>query len=184
MINDLVRLARAPSGTLTLSERKPDSGTRCGCCAADHAVHLVADIPLCLTCVPAFALDEEGIDNIASIIWLPHVDQGVLSRLTAALHAVAAQEGHRVLDSNLTGWSAKASLSYKALVVRQTAAIAKMGSSRPSELRAAVLGLSEEQMDGRKGESGLRILINGTWFASHPDRYYSTLRSAFRKGGR
>jgi hypothetical protein len=181
-MQDLVTLARAPSHSLVPSDREPGDGAVCACCAAARAVHFVGDTPLCLTCLPAWALDAPGIDEIACLIWLPHLDQGVLSRITAALHAAAAHEGHTIHDRKLTGRPAAARLAYDALKELEGEVVQRLGSSRLSDLRQAVLRLSDSQIANRQGESGLRVLFSGRWFAPQPDRYFLSSRPSRRNG--
>jgi len=179
-MEDLVLLARSSHGALVASALGPGEADACRCCGAAPAVLQVAGFLLCRTCVPAFALDEPGIDDIASLIWLPHVDQGVLGRIVAALHAAAGQQGLTIHDVDLRGQAALARMAFDALKAQEAGAIARIGTARPSALRTAALAL--DQVARRRGETGLRVLFNGNWFANAPDRYFETIRSRIPVG--
>lgn len=126
--------------------------------------------PLCLTCAPAFALDEPGIDDVATLIWLPHLDQGALGRCVTALHVAAKAAGHTVYDQGLSGEALSAKRAFEALLSCRLGALEKIGTDRPSLYRSALKSLSRNPLP-EAHETGLRILMRGTWFPDNPRRY-------------
>lgn len=179
---DLVTLARAPRGALRLEALSPADGPiECACCQAAPAEATVAGIPLCMTCQPGIALDEPEIDNLVSIIWLPHLDQGMLSRLVAAIHMAAAREGTTVHQASLTGRTAHARAAFKGLRALESEALQRLGTTRVSEFRAAALALTESDVANRSSESGLKLLFNGSWFSAQAGRYNDMLRESARQ---
>lgn len=130
----------------------------------------VSGRPLCLTCAPAFALDEPGIDDVATLIWLPHLDQGALGRCVTALHVAAKTAGHTVYDQGLSGEALSAKRAFEALLSCRLGALEKIGTDRPSLYRSGLKRLSRNPFP-EAHETGLRILMRGTWFPSNPRRY-------------
>lgn len=142
----------------------------CTCCEYLLAAVTVAGKPLCLTCAPAFALDEPGIDDVATLIWLPHLDQGVLGRCVTALHVAARAAGHTLYDQSLSGQALSAKRAFEALLFCRLGALEKIGTDRPSLYRSALKSLSRHPLP-EAHETGLRILMRGTWFPENPRRY-------------
>lgn len=166
---DLVHLALSRD-VLRISQAEPGEGRSCGCCGQLPPAGAVASQALCLTCLPAFALDEPGIDSVGQLIWLPTMDQGVLSRLVAGLHTACARTGSTVFDGGAEGAAARQ--LFHTLRRTQSEAVVRVGTHRLSELRAALrLQRSIERQERRAEESGLRVLMLGTWFDDDPGRY-------------
>lgn len=134
----------------------------------------VSGRPLCLTCAPAFALDEPGIDDVATLIWLPHLDQGALGRCVTALHVAAKAAGHTVYDQGLSGEALSAKRAFEALLSCRLGAVEKIGTDRPSLYRSALKSLSRNPLP-EAHETGLRILMRGTWFPDNPRRYVNAV---------
>lgn len=172
---DLVALARS-NEPLRLSPLGDGAASICACCGHMQAKHMVGARGLCLTCAPAFAIDEPDIDTVAQLIFLPAMDQGVLSRLVAALHTACAATGHSVFDPSQEGASGAAGRVFGTLRAAHVDAIARTGTDRPSELRAALRGQSIQRAPVSNGESGLRVLMLGTWFAEDPSLYRRAAR--------
>ena len=163
-------LASAARERLTVEDLKAPLSGHCTCCEHMLAAVNVAGRPLCLTCAPAFALDEPGIDDVATLIWLPHLDQGALGRCVTALHVAARAAGHTVYDQALPGQALSAKRAFEALLSCRLGAVEKIGTDRPSLYRSALKSLSRNPLP-EAHETGLRILMRGTWFPDNPRRY-------------
>jgi hypothetical protein len=155
---------------LTVEDLNAPMTGYCTCCEHMLAAVTVAGRSLCLTCAPAFALDEPGIDDVATLIWLPHLDQGALSRCVTALHVAARATGHTVYDQSLSGQALNAKRAFEALLSCRLGALEKIGTDRPSLYRSALKSLSRNPLP-ETHETGLRILMRGTWFPDNPRRY-------------
>lgn len=157
-MDDLVIHFRAPKGSLTTLSLPTDGQTACVCCGLAGATLTVNETPLCLVCAPAYAADDQQIDQHAALIWLPQLDQGSLSRLIRAAWTALLvwSPGHPGRDRALT--------ILDDLSGRRETAVEKIGTYHPSHLRLAVSTLSPHHMLKRQnGLSGLRILPVAAW---------------------
>lgn len=170
-MHDLVAHFRAPKGSLTTQELPPDAQTACACCGLAGATLTVSETPLCLVCAPAYAADEDKIDQHAALIWLPQFDQGTLSRLLSAAWTtlLVSRVGNPTHTHALT--------ILDDLSARRVAALEKIGTYYPRRLRHAVSTLAPHHMLKRQSAaSGLRILPVAAWRERHTDAL-STLLS-------
>ena len=150
----------------------------CSCCGHLPASGIVARDAYCLTCLPAFALDETDIDSVARVMWLPEMDQGVLSRLVTGLHTACAAQNVTMTRGTADGRAQSARGVFAELRKRESEAVARIGTDRPSELRATLRHMRATKMTSdRVGESGLRILSLGTWFATDPGCYEAAAKA-------
>lgn len=163
-MQDLIVHFRAPKGSLMPLSLPADVLTVCACCGLTGATLTVNETPLCLVCAPAYAADEEQIDQYAALIWLPQLDQDSLSRLIRAAWRA------------LLVWSPGQSGCDRALTIlddlsrRREAAAEKIGTYHPSHLRLAVSSLAPHHMLKRQGAvSGLRILPTAAWREENSD---------------
>lgn len=172
---DPITHARAPTGALRLSMNPVTEGQDCVCCRNTTARLLVADIPLCPTCAPAYALDEPDIDTVAVLIWLPQMDQGVLGRLASAIYV--AKTHPDAASGEGAARAEQANRVFLALYKLREQAQERFGTNSPAALRRIVSTTPCDDLFGRQGTSGLRILMRGQWFRTDPDFYTRTLRS-------
>ncbi len=171
---DPVIHARAPEGALRLSTQGIRPGQGCMCCGRIDARVAVAHVVVCLTCAPAYALDEPDIETVAALIWLPQMDQGVLGRLVSAIHL--ARKHPEITDVAGMGVTADhASRTFGELHALRAEARKRFGTDSPATLRRVVSRTPSPDLDARNGMSGLRILMRGTWFGTDPDFYLRTL---------
>lgn len=168
-MQDLVRTARSP-GTLMASPLGEMDETICICCQHARATVAVAGEPLCPTCLPAYALDTPHIDEIASLIWLPQCDQGVLSRLTLALHSACAQQGETISTAS-TGQAGHAAAIFAELRALAGELIKRIGTAQISHLREAARKLSQAPLQRQHVASGIRVLHHGVGLPDEPDSY-------------
>ncbi len=174
--------AATPGRSLRIEPLEDIQKGLCCCCGHLAAAAAVAGNALCLTCVPAYALDEPGIDDVATLIWLPHVEQGALSRCVTALHVACAAEGATIHDETLTGRSKDARRVLDALLACRAGSNERIGTDRPSLLRAAMRALQGHKPPRPEGETGLRVLTLGLWFPDHPRRYYDAAAEWAKSG--
>ena len=167
---DLVALAGSTE-LLRLSPLGAGTASLCTCCSHMQATHLTGTRSLCLTCAPAFAMDEPDIDAVAQLIFLPAMDQGVLSRLVVALHTACAAAGCSVFDAPNEGAAGAARSVFGTLRAAHVDAVTRTGTDRPSELRAALRGQNIRDARRSSVESGVRVLMLGTWFAEDAGLY-------------
>lgn len=174
-MHDLVAHFRAPKGSLTTQLLPADAQTACACCGLAGATLTVSATPLCLVCAPAYAADEEQIDQHAALIWLPQFDQGSLSRLlraawTALLVCRVGQPTHTHALTVLDDLSA-----------RRETALEKIGTYFPARLRRAVSTLAPHHILKRQSAaSGLRILPVAAWREQHSDALSTLLSNRSR----
>lgn len=174
-MHDLVAHFRAPKGSLTTQLLPADAQTACACCGLAGATLTVSATPLCLVCAPAYAADEEQIDQHAALIWLPQFDQGSLSRLlraawTALLVCRVGQPTHTHALTVLDDLSA-----------RRETALEKIGTYYPARLRRAVSTLAPHHILKRQNAaSGLRILPVAAWREQHSDALSTLLSNRSR----
>jgi hypothetical protein len=178
---DVVALARTNT-LLRLSSFAPAVTGLCSCCAHMPATHAIEGRDLCLTCVPAFVMDEPDIDAVAQLVFLPAMDQGVLSRMVVALHTACAAAGCSVFDAAEHGTAVAARRIFGSLRAKHVEAVARTGTDRPSELRAALRGRPPRAAPGPGVESGVRVLMLGRWFAEDPGLYRRAAQEWARGG--
>lgn len=157
-MHDLIVHFRAPKGSLTSRLLPTDAQTACACCGLAGTTLTVNETPLCLVCAPAYAADDQQIDQHAALIWLPQLDQGSLSRLVRAAWTALLvwSPGHPGRDRALT--------ILDDLSGRRETATEKIGTYHPSHLRLAVSTLAPHHMFKRQGAvSGLRVLPVAAW---------------------
>lgn len=170
---DPVSLSMQPAGALRLGPLAANAPDRCACCGHLAPAASVAGRPLCMTCVPAFALDEPDIDKVSALIWLPHLDQPVVSRLVTAVHTARAADTTANPTTDPVGFAKAAQAVLDMLLAQRAAAIARIGTDRPSVLRAAGLSLNGITIPKRTGVSALRFVALGGWFGPDNGLYQS-----------
>lgn len=172
---DPVRYARADK--LLIVEKIKEPGTTiCACCQHMSATATVGDTALCPTCLPAFALDAHGIDDVASLIWLPQLEQGVLSRLVLTLHVTCARQSVTVRTA-ATGEAGIAALNFELLKMRENALVDRIGTAKISEYRKACRKLDSDPVQRAHFISGIRVLHHGNSFSDAPQFYSDYLRT-------
>jgi len=172
---DPVRYARADR-ILTAKKLAEPGTTICACCQHMPATATVGDTALCPTCLPAFALDANGIDHVASLIWLPQLEQGVLSRLVLTLHVTCARQSVTVRTA-ATGEAGIAALNFELLKIRENALVDRIGTARISEFRKACRKLDSDPVQRAHFVNGIRVLHHGKWFGDAPQLYSDYLRT-------
>ncbi|GBR20276.1 MULTISPECIES: hypothetical protein [Asaia] len=172
---DLVRYARADK-ELNAQKLVGPKSTICACCQHMPATATVGDTTLCPTCLPAFALDASGIDHVASLIWLPQLEQGVLSRLVLTLHVTCARQSVTVRTA-ATGEAGIAAMNFELLKRRETALVNRIGTAKISEFREACKELKIDPVQRAHFVNGIRVLHHGCWFGDAPQLYDNYLRA-------
>lgn len=180
-MQDLVRRARSPRTQLASSIVETDE-THCTCCQHAKARWSVEGHLLCPTCVPAYALDAPSIDEVASLIWLPQVDQGVLSRFTLALHLARALEHHSVgpISSEASECAAATLSELRAL---SAGVIERIGTAQISHLREAARGLDQPPLQRAHYTCGIRVLHHGPGENGMRDTYRSYIKTLIEGSG-
>lgn len=158
---DIIAVASSASRLLATDiASAPEADRPCACCGFQQAPTSIGDLPLCLTCAPAFALDMPGIDQVARLIWLPHIDQGMLSQLVRALHVARLSDGQRDRANGLA-----------ALAARSAEAEQRLGTCLISEFRHAVRDGGDTSRVAESVLPGIRVLALGRWFDPDADLY-------------
>jgi len=176
---DLVRYARSPRKLLASAFEGPAERI-CICCQHAKATVLVAENAVCPTCLPAYALDTPHIDEMASLIWLPQLDQGVLSRLVLALHFACAQQNETIRTAT-TGLAGHAAAMFAELYAQGDGLIERIGTNQITHLREAAEKLAKDPVQRRHFTNGIRVLHHGTGLPGEPEvyrRYLDTLRES------
>lgn len=142
----------------------------CPCCGMTGVNTSVHDQKLCMVCAPAFALDDPDADTISTVIWLPQIDQGFLSRLIyAAYSARLVQSNSNILELDL------AARSYDVLSeLESLRAEAKriIGTDQVSVLRRLIQHIPQYSLFQRQNRpTGLRVLPLAPWFDIHAQDY-------------
>jgi hypothetical protein len=121
-------------------------------------------------------LDRPFIDDEATIVWLPEMTQATVNALVRETHRVFHAHGEpptmerRPLTD--TASLRAAYVSYQTLAERGAAAKARLGSTSPVDLGAALLALSPKAYAGRANLlGGVRLLGRGRFFRSGADVY-------------
>lgn len=166
---ELISHCRAPRDAL-----KPTAeatvATDCACCGLSGASTRVGGTLLCMACVPTFALDLPSIDTMAGVIWLPQMDQGVLSRLVCAAHAALRPQ-------NTTEVQERAQSVLDCLADLRSASRQRIGTYQPSVLRETALAVPAHSLIKRRDRlSGLRILVLDAWFRTEASSFAVLLR--------
>lgn len=175
---DIITHARAPAGTLIMDEITPAGSQRCACCDLQPARTRVAGTPLCLTCAPAYALDQNGLGALTCLIWQPRFDQGVLSRMVHAIHA-ATLLAASVPDTAIQEQAQRGQDILAELNRTRAQARACLGTDSPAELREIVSSMAFGEFIGRTSVSGVRVLLlKPDWFAPDVDLYRRDLQDA------
>jgi intracellular multiplication protein IcmJ len=150
------------SGRWQRSVRSPDDRQRA-----------VAACPLCFLCLH---LDRPTIDAEAALIWLPEMSQAALNVTQRAIHIELRALGQDLDDagqrrSNTPG-RAHFDHARAILGARGAAAVARLGTDRPSELAAAFYRLSPGAYANRaKLLAGVRLLPRGRFYDRGADVY-------------
>ena len=150
------------SGPWQSSVRSPDDGQR-----------LVAACPLCFLC---FHLERPSIDSEAVLIWLPEMSQAALNVTMRALHIELRALGEDLddADQQRSNTPGRAHLDYARAIFgeRGAAAVARLGTDRPSELAAGFFRLSPSAYANRaKLLGGVRLLPRGHFYDRGADVY-------------
>lgn len=172
---DLVRYARLKKKQIATRLEEPGT-TICACCQHMPATATVGDTALCPTCLPAFALDAHGIDHVASLIWLPQLEQGVLSRLVLTLHVTCARQSVTVRTA-ATGEAGIAAMNFELLKRREDALVNRIGTTKISEFRESCKELKTDPVQRAHFVNGIRVLHHGCWFSDAPQLYDNYLRA-------
>ena len=130
----------------------------------------------CALCFLAEHLDRPSIDEEASLIWLPEVSQVVINTLIRVIHIRLRTLGetlHAEFRLSLDTEERRRLFHARALLQsRGAAAIARLGTGRPSDIASAMLRLSDAAYRQRfKLLGGLRLLPSGRFFEGDRDIY-------------
>ncbi|QEO18866.1 hypothetical protein [Acetobacter vaccinii] len=156
----------------------PAGSQRCACCDFQPARTRVAGTSLCLTCAPAYALDQDGLDHLAHLIWMPRFDQGVLSRMVRAIHA-ANLLAESVTDTAIHDQAQRGKHILDALIRTRGQARECLGIDSLTQLRKTVSSMAVREFVGRSSMTGLRVLLyRPAWFAPDVDLYRQDLLTA------
>jgi intracellular multiplication protein IcmJ len=150
------------SGRWQSSVRSPDEGQR-----------VVAACPLCFLCCH---LERPSIDAEAALIWLPEMSQAALNVTMRAIHIELRALGEDLNDADQRRSSApeRAHLDHARAILgaRGAAAVARLGTDRPSELAAAFYRLWPAAYANRaKLLAGVRLLPRGHFDDRGADAY-------------
>jgi hypothetical protein len=159
----------------------------CGCAAAgwqvalphadDDAGHApVGGTSCCVLCELSLRLNRPAIAQEAMLVWLPEMSQAALNVLACRIHLVLHRhdepphmERRPQIDTPAIrgAWCA-----LTALQARAAAAAARLGTTAPCDLAAALLRLSPSAY-ARRGAllSGVRLLPRGRYFRNGEDIY-------------
>lgn len=169
-MTDLIQHCRAPTGALTVANRPMDTQNCCNCCGIRGVSMTVLDAQLCMVCAPAFCVDEPEIDALSTLIWLPQIDQGFLSRLLRA--AYAARYVQSDPDPIQLAMASRANDLLTELGKLRSDAKRVTGTDQVSTIRRLAPGIPQYNLFlRRKRVSGLRILPLEPWFDMHAEDF-------------
>jgi intracellular multiplication protein IcmJ len=128
-------------------------------------------------------LDRPQIDTEAVLIWLPEMSQAAIVALVRHIHLVLVAHGEpatmdrrpRRDDPALVA----AYSAYRALLGAQAALAGRLGTTRPSDVAAVLLGFDPARYARRAALlSGIRLVPLGRVFEDGVDIYPKLLASA------
>jgi intracellular multiplication protein IcmJ len=165
----------------------------CGYCGQPGAMFdVVGEAPACcVLCYLARHLERPRIDEEAILVWLPEMDQRILTLICREMHIElrAAQEALHDDAAPRGDAPELARLHHARQALRQRAepAAARLGTDRPSELGEALRSLPRTVRSRQAALlGGLRLLPRGRFFADDEDVYLSVVdawRSAVSNSG-
>jgi hypothetical protein len=137
----------------------------------------------CVLCHLVRHLERPQIDQEATLIWLPQISQAALVALVRRIHLVLIDHGEPApMDRRpkrddpplVAAYSA-----YRALQARGTALEGRLGTTRPSDVAATLLGFDPATYR-RRAEllAGIRLLPLGRVFEAGEDIYPALLKPA------
>ena len=173
-MTDLILHCRASSGTLTLTHEALDTQSCCSCCGIQGVSMSVSGLKFCTVCAPAYSVDEPDIDAVCALIWLPHIDQGFLSRLLRAAYAA------RYVSTDPTPLQLSMASSANNLLIElekiRSSAKRMIGTDQISVLRSVAPKIPQFNLFLRlQRVSGLRILPLEPWFTLHGEAFTELL---------
>lgn len=169
-MTDFIHHCLAPRGSLTLSSETFSPQTQCSCCGEMGTSVSASGAKLCIVCAPAFCVDEPDTDKVSTLIWLPQIDQGFVSRLLRS-----AYQARYVPASSPPAAVERASRAYDILTeLENLRSVAKqiIGTDRISVLRKLIPEIPQYNLFLRsKRVSGLRVLPLAPWFDFHGEDF-------------
>lgn len=167
---DLIHTFRAAKGSQKVTFETMDIRNSCPCCGMSGINTSVAGKKYCMVCAASQAVDEADADTVSAIIWLPHIDQGLLNRLVGSAHAARF-----VSSTSNTAEVDMASRSYDILAeleALRSEAKRRIGTDCVSMLRKLIPQMPQHSLFLRGiRTSGLRILPLGPWFDIHAEDF-------------
>ena len=155
---------------------------RCAWCAQPGAMFAEeASHRSCAHCHLACHLERARIDEEATLVWLPEIEQRSLNVLCRELYQRMHLLGVGLGEDAPVGPDPEAAAlraARAALLQRSDTVASRLGTSRPSDLADALRFLPPALHD-RRGEllGGLRVLPLGRFFAGHRDVYPEILEA-------
>jgi intracellular multiplication protein IcmJ len=162
-----------PSATLT--SRPPShhdrTETACGFCGMPVGLHssLVGGEPACILCGLVQSLNRPTIDDEVRLIWLSEMSQAALNVFVREVHLQLRELGESVFcDDTPRHAEQPRPLLYMAqriLLDRSQVIAERLGSSRASDLAAALTALSNSHVAAQDMPlGGLRVLPAGRFY--------------------
>lgn len=169
-MTDIIHAFRAAKGSQKVTFETLNMQSICPCCGMAGVNTSVEEQKFCMVCAPAYGVDEPDVDTVSVIIWLPHLDQGLLSRLLCSAYAA------RFVSSPVcTAEVVMASRSYDILAeleALRSEAKRRIGTDCVSVLRKLIPNIPQLSLFQRGIHlSGLRILPLGSWFDIHAEDF-------------
>src|SRR5580658_28726 len=140
------------------------------------------DVVACVLCNLVLHLERPQIDAEAVLIWLPEMSQAAIVALTRRIHLVlVAHSEPATMDRRprrddpalVAAYSA-----YRALLSAQAALAGRLGTTRPGDVGAVLLGLDPARYARRAALlSGIRLVPLGRVFEDGLDIYPKLLAS-------
>lgn len=131
---------------------------------------------LCIVCAPAFSVDDPDTDKFSTLVWLPQIDQGYLSRLVRSAYQaqyVPASSPPDAVERASRAYDTLTELENLRSVVKQM-----IGTDRISVLRKLIPDIPQHDLFFRlKRVSGLRVLPLGPWFDLHGEDFRALITS-------
>jgi intracellular multiplication protein IcmJ len=176
-------------------EHRPDHAASCRFCGeptagwqaafhldSDHGNNDPGNLAIaCTLCHLGQHLNRPDIDREATLIWLPELAQSEIIRLVREIHLQCHTAKTRPSDLHSVSSRISAPLlgsfaAYQALLERQEAAEARLGTISPKALGAALLELPPEATATLPDRlSGIRLLPLGRLFRDGEDIYPTIL---------
>jgi|SRR5580658_508063 intracellular multiplication protein IcmJ len=145
--------------------------------------HKSGEVVACVLCNLVLHLDRPQIDAEAVLIWLPEMSQAAIVALARHIHLILVAHGEpatmdrrpRRDDPALVA----AYSAYRALLGAQTSLAGRLGTTRPSDVGAVLLGFDPARYARRAALlAGIRLVPLGRVFEDGVDIYPTLLASA------